>query len=105
MSNVKYTTIHSTILGRTFYVEVIEDHPDNLDRTQWGDVNPATKKLETGDYGKKNAAGINMADSIITKENGFENPVYLKPGESPNGYIEGLERDFLEKQKQLKNAI
>mgnify|MGYP003556432568 CR=1 FL=1 len=100
MSNVKYTTVHSPILGKTFYYEVIEDHPDNLDRVQWGDVNPATKKLETGDYGKKNPAGINMADSIITKENGFKNPVYLKPGESPMGYIERLEKEFLQKNSQ-----
>lgn len=105
MSNVKYTTVHSTILGRTFYYEIIEDHPDNLDRAQWGDVNPATKKLETGDYGKKNPAGVNMNESIITPENGFKEITYLKPGESPNGYIERLEREFLDKQKQLQNAI
>ena len=101
MSNVKYTTVHSTILNRTFYFEVIEDHPDNLDRVQWGDVNPATRQLETGDYGKRNPAGINMSESIITKENGFkeENIKYLKPGVSPLGYIEGLEKAHMEKLK------
>lgn len=103
MSNVKYTTIHSTILNKTFYVEVIEDHPDNLDRVQWGDVNPATKKLETGDYGKKNAAGINMSESIITKENGFKDVSFLPPGTSPMGYIELLEKQHI--QKQLNNII
>ena len=101
MSNVKYTTVHSNILNRTFYIEVIEDHPNNLDRASWGDVNPATKKLETGDYGKKNAAGVDEKDSIITKDNGFNNITYLKPGQSYMGYIEQLEKNHIKVQKQL----
>ncbi len=96
---MKYTTVHSTILNKTFYFEVIEDHPDNLDRVQWGDVNPATKKLETGDYGKKNSAGVNMSESIITEENGFKEINYLPPGTSPLGYIELLEKEYLNKNK------
>lgn len=102
MSNVKYTTVHSTILNRTFYFEVIEDHPDNLDRVEFGDINPATKKLE-GSYGKKNKGGINMADSVITKENGFNDIKFLPPGTSPHGYIELLEKEYL--RKQLENVI
>ncbi len=100
MSNVKYTTVHSHILNKTFYIEVLEDHPDNLDRVQWGDINPATRQLETGDYGKKNPAGINMNESVITKENGFKNIVELKPGTSPMGYIELLEKEYLQNQNK-----
>ncbi len=103
MNNVKYTTIHSTILNRTFYVEVIEDHPENLDRVSWGDVNVATKQLESKNYGKKNQAGINMSESIITKENGFNDINYLPPGTSPEGYIELLEKQHL--QKELRKVI
>lgn len=98
---MKYMTIHSHILNKTFYVEVIEDHPDNLDRTTWGDYNPASGKLETGDYGKKNAVGVDMKDSIITKENGFGNINYLPPGTSPHGYIEMLEKEHFRKQLQI----
>ncbi len=101
MSNVIYTTVHSPILNRTFYYEVIEDHPDNLDRVQWGDVNPATKKLETGDYGKKNNGGINMNESIITKENGFKDINFLPAGTSPLGYIEMLEKKYLDQLNHL----
>ena len=94
-------TIHSHILNKTFYVEVMEDHPDNLDRVQWGDVNPATNKLETGDYGKKNTVGINMSDSVIKEENGFDNINYLPPGTSPHGYVEMLEQQHFRKQLQI----
>jgi len=69
---------------RTFCVEPIGD-----DRTNWGDVDPVTKKL-TGDYGKKHRGSIDEADSIITKENGFKNIVTLPAGESPQSYIDNL---------------
>ena len=103
MSNVKFTTIHSPILNKTFYLEVIEDHSDNLERVQWGDYNQSTRKLETGDYGKKNSGGVNMSESIITEDNGFKNINYLPAGTSPMGYIEMLERKYL--QEQLNKAI
>lgn len=96
---MKYSTIHSPILKKTFYVEVMEDHPDNLDRVSWGDVNLATKKLETGDYGKKNQVGVSMNESIITNKNGFDHINYLPPGTSPMGYIESLEKEYLKNNK------
>lgn len=34
-----------------------------------------------------------MKNSIITEENGFKNIVTLKPGESPDSYIERLLRN------------
>jgi hypothetical protein len=95
--------VHSSILNKTFCIEPIGDHPDNV-RSQWGDVNPATKKLETGDYGDKHKGSIKMKDSIIKKENGFETDgVFLGVGTSPEGYIFELEQEFLRKQKE-KNA-
>jgi hypothetical protein len=42
--------------------------------TFWGDINPATKKVE-GTYGSKYRGGIKEDESMITKENGFENIV------------------------------
>jgi len=54
--------------GKKYYVEYIE--PRNH-RVNWGDVNPATKKIE-GSYGDKYKGAINADESIITKENGFK---------------------------------
>lgn len=91
--------IHSKILNKTFCVEPIGDHPDNL-RSQWGDVNPVTKKVE-GTYGNKHKGAIKMKDSIIKKENGFETDgIFLGVGTSPEGYVTELEQEFLRKQKQ-----
>lgn len=93
--------IHSSILNRTFVVEPLDDHPDNLYQS-WGDVNPATKKLETGSYGEKYVGGIKMKDSIITEENGFD-PKDIKVlgvGVSPTGYVQMLEEEFLRKQRE-----
>ena len=57
--------------------------------SDWGDLNPATKKVE-GHYGEKYIGDIRRKDTIITEENGFKNIVELKPGISPEGYIEEL---------------
>ena len=86
-------TVYSKILDRTFVIEPIADHKDNI-RSEWGDINPATKKLE-GDYGDKHNGAVKESESIITKENGFNEITYLKVGESPYGYIERLEKEFL----------
>ena len=81
--------VKSLVTGRKYYVEPI----DNGQRTEWGDLNPATKKLE-GDYGTKHRGAVSEKDSMITKENGFENIVTLKPGESPTDYIERLDKKY-----------
>lgn len=54
--------------GKKYYVEYIE--PRNF-RSSWGDVNPATGKVE-GAYGDKFKGTIKASESIITKENGFD---------------------------------
>ena len=54
--------------GKKYYVEYIE--PRGF-KTGWGDVNPATKKVE-GTYGEKFTGAIKADESIITKENGFK---------------------------------
>lgn len=57
--------------GKRYYVEYIE--PRGW-RTSWGDINPATKQVE-GDYGHKYKGSIKAEESVITKENGFDNIV------------------------------
>ena len=72
--------------GKKYYVEPI----DNGNRTEWGDLNPCTKKLE-GDYGSKHKGSVKESESLITEENGFTNIKTLPPGYSPIEYIEQLE--------------
>lgn len=80
--------VKSLKTGKTYYIEPIDDG----DRTEWGDINPATKKVE-GDYGSKHKGAIKESESLITKENGFDNIVTLGHGYSPLEYIEQLEKD------------
>lgn len=84
--------VTSLTTGRKYYVEPL----DNGTRTEWGDLNPATKKIE-GEYGAKHKGAIKESESLITEENGFENIVTLEPGYSPLEYIEQLDKKY-EKQ-------
>lgn len=54
--------------GKRYFVEWIE--PRSY-KTYWGDIDPATKKVQ-GSYGSKSRGGIKEDESLITKENGFE---------------------------------
>lgn len=71
--------------GRKFCVEPI----GNNHAADWGDINPATKKVE-GSYGQKHRGSIDENESIITEENGFKNIIDLEPGMSPEDYINNL---------------
>lgn len=71
--------------GKKYFVEWIE--PRNMNNRGWGDLNPATKKVE-GTYGKKFRGGIKEEDSMITKENGFDNIVTGKG--SPYATIDAM---------------
>lgn len=80
--------ITSLKTGKKYYVEPI----DNGNKTEWGDLNPCTKKIE-GDYGSKHKGAVTEKESLITPENGFENIVTLPPGYSITDYIENLEKN------------
>ncbi len=81
--------VKSVVTGKTYFVEPIDDGQ----RTEWGDLNPATKKIE-GDYGTKHRGAVNEKDSMITRENGFENIVTLEPGVSPLDYINRIDKEY-----------
>ena len=81
--------VKSIKTGHTYYVEPI----DGGERVDWGDLNPATKKLE-GDYGSKHKGAIKESESLITEENGFTNITTLPPGYSPLEYIEELDKKY-----------
>jgi len=54
--------------GMKYCVEFIE--PRGY-KTSWGDVDVVTKKLRSDSYGKHNG-GVKPEESLITKENGFD---------------------------------
>lgn len=73
--------IVDTETGRKFLVE-----PIGNPRTDFGDINPATGKVE-GSYGSKYRGSIDAEDSVITEENGFKNIGYAQ---NPQDYIDKL---------------
>lgn len=52
--------------GKKYFVEYIT--PKHT--IKWGDLNPATGKIE-GSYGDKKTGSISKEESLITEENGF----------------------------------
>ena len=82
--------VKSLRTGRTYYVEPISSNV----RTDWGDLDPVTKKM-TGDYGNKYKGSIKLEESMITKENGFTKIHMLEAGESPLSYIEKIDNEYL----------
>jgi hypothetical protein len=78
--------------GRNYFVEPIEtEHTP-----RWGDVNPATKKVE-GTYGDKYRGGISEKESLLTPENGFTEVHYSGVGSSPFTVIETLDAQLPDK--------
>ena len=87
--------VKSTKTGKSYFVEVI----DGDERTNWGDVDPATKKM-TGSYGDKYKGSIRKEESMITKENGFDKIHTLGVGESPLDYINRIDDEYFEKMNK-----
>lgn len=84
MSNTGRYYITDEETGRVFCVEPIS----NNNRSNWGDVNPATKHIE-GSYGKKHKGSINKEESIITEKE-FKNITILEAGSNPIDFINKL---------------
>jgi len=78
----------SSRTGRKYFVE-----PIGSPRSDWGDVDPATKKT-TGSYGAKYKGSISEKDSVITVENGFEKITYTGIGHSPMALIEKMDSKY-----------
>ena len=87
--------VKSTKTGKSYFVEVI----DGDERTNWADVDPATKKM-TGSYGDKYKGSIRKEESMITKENGFDKIHTLGVGESPLDYINRIDDEYFEKMSK-----
>lgn len=76
--------------GKRYYVEPIGSGHSN-----WGDLDPATKKM-TGSYGDKYTGSVTEKESVITPENGFKN-ICLVEGGSPYPMIEIMDAKYPDK--------
>ena len=60
--------VKSTKTGKVYFVEPIDDRANH---TIWGDLDPASKTLQ-GDYGSKYRGSIKTNESLICRDNGFD---------------------------------
>lgn len=71
--------------GKSYFIEWIQ--PKGY-RTYWGSYNPSTGNIENKKGAGKYTGGILESDSMITKENGFDNIIEGKG--SPYATIEAM---------------
>lgn len=90
MSNRRYYVY--TKSGRKFCVE---EH--GLGYTDWGNYNPATRKVEKVTAKNNNNDVIDETNTKITKANGFKNICFLEKGTSALAYIEMLDKSGIER--------
>lgn len=75
--------------GKTYYVE-----PIGGAHIEWGSYNPATGNIEHKKGDGKHKGSITEAESLITKENGFEEITYTGVGASPFSEIERRDKEY-----------
>jgi hypothetical protein len=83
--------VYSFRTGRKYYVE-----PIGNGRSDWGDIDPVTKKM-TGSYGNKYTGSVTEKESLITEENGFKNIEFVQGG-SPYHVIEQMDAKYPDKE-------
>jgi hypothetical protein len=74
--------------GKVYYIEPI----GNV-RTNFGDINTATKEVE-GSYGQKYKGSVDKSESIVTEEN-FDKVHELGVGESPYSAIDRIDAQYV----------
>ena len=80
--------------GKVYYVEPLMGRHKT---PEWGDIDPATKKV-TGSYGKKYKGAVENDESMITSENGFVKIHELPVGTSPHHAIEVIDAAYPDKE-------
>lgn len=87
-------TVTSRRTGRTYVVEPIgNDRP-----ADWGSVDPTTGDFMVKKGWGKYTGAIDESESIITKDNGFEDIHYTGIGASPLSYVEKLDAQYPDKE-------
>lgn len=85
--------IKSQRTGRTYFVEPIgADRP-----ADWGSINPATGDMMVKKGWGKNRGSIDKDESLITKENGFDEIHLIGPGSSPQSKVQELDAQYPDK--------
>lgn len=82
--------VKSIRTSKTYYVEPI----GNTRPADWGSYNPSTGNIENKKGHGKYSGSIDESQSLITKENGFENITYTGIGVSPHSVIEKLDSKY-----------
>ena len=82
--------VKSNKTGKTYFVEPIGE----ARAADWGSYNPSTGQIENKKGFDKHRGSIDETNSMITKENGFENIHYTIKGASPFSIIEQLESNY-----------
>lgn len=77
--------------GKQYFIETINN---NAHRSNWGSYNPSTGKIENKKGHDKHLGSISSDESLITKENGFEDIHELGVGTSPLEYIDRLHQEY-----------
>lgn len=79
--------VYSFRTRKTYFIEPIgPDRP-----ADWGSYNPSTGKIENKKGFDKFTGAISESESLITKENGFENIQYSGIGASPFSVIDNMD--------------
>lgn len=86
--------VESYRTGKKYFVEPIgPDRP-----ADWGSYNPSTGKIENKKGFDKFTGAISEAESLITKENGFEKIEYSGVGGSPFSIIDEMDSKYPNKK-------
>ena len=81
--------------GKIYCVEPIGDGR----MADWGSYNPSTGNIENKKGAGKFTGSITENESMITKENGFDDIHYSGVGASPFSVIEKLDAKYPDKEK------
>ena len=82
--------VKSLRTGKTYYVEPI----GSTRAADWGSYNPGTGNIEHKKGYDKYSGAISESESLITKENGFDNITYSGIGVSPFSIIDMLDAKY-----------
>jgi len=91
--------VKSLKTGKSYYVEPIGSKRS----ADWGSYNPSTGNIEHKKGYDKFSGAISEDESLITKDNGFNDITYTGIGVSPFSVIDKLDSEYAKKLILEKN--